>query len=575
MWRDQPGYEGESVYVEDSSQKSVSCVTEYADSALVNCPVTSRSPRLGGGFVYAHLNRMPAGKYRIRIKAETDCLVDYIDIRPAMDVGIGIIDETHPMGHNDHLYERAHCAFFDYTTDVKRHTPLPGLPVARGKGSVTIRNGIIRNATPGILSWGIQSTAEDVMVILDNIKVLASGINSTAVDVPQAVITHSSFDVDNPFIINRHGAEFYAVDLRGSKPSEVSGSEFFGGQGCLSFKGDFSKIHHNFFANRQMVTNHYSIMAMGDSSFIFENRIIPEVGSGIEIFVHRGIEIFNNDIRITASPPTCEYGHEEYSTTAIRIADYNAKPGDPGGCFGNKVYNNRISVTGIDFPEFTDYIPMAWAMFYSSSAGDNFIFNNDIGVNDKTLGLKNEASAFYIGGGAVGGQFYDNRITSNVPAVWVASRYGGARDTRIFRNQITRSPSAGIDFKPIRMGWKGWNGCVAENIRFESNIVTGDTFGIDATDQIHSYSVLWTLTVKVVDKDGKVLGNVPVRIFDKNGNEVLNSKTPDDGTIQVQLTEYSFSTPEIVYSSPYKVIVDKKITEVKLDKNSEITIRNK
>ena len=87
-------------------------------------------------------------------------------------------------------------------------------------------------------------------------------------------------------------------------------------------------------------------MAMGDSSQIFENRIEPEIGSGIEIYVHRGIEIFNNVIRISAAPPTCEYGHEEYSTTAIRIADYNARPGSPEGCFGNKIYNNKIFVTG-------------------------------------------------------------------------------------------------------------------------------------------------------------------------------------------------------------------------------------
>jgi len=60
-----------------------------------------------------------------------------------------------------------------------------------------------------------------------------------------------------------------------------------------------------------------------------EYLIEPEIGSGIEVYVHRGMEIFNNEIRITAAPPTCEYGHEEYSTAAVRIADYNAKPGSP------------------------------------------------------------------------------------------------------------------------------------------------------------------------------------------------------------------------------------------------------
>lgn len=562
-----------SVYVEDDKGTSLRCITKYADSTLVSCPVENRSPRLGGGFVYAHLTGLPAGKYRIRVKAETDCLVDYIDIRPAMDAGIGIVEETHPMGHNDHLYNRAHSAFFDYTADPKQKTPVPGIPRVIGSGTIVIKNGTIRNASSGILSWGIQSTAENVNVVLDNLKIISSGINSTAVDIPQATITHCTFDVDNPFIINRHGAEFYAVDLRGDRSSEVSFSEFYGGQGCLAFKGNFSRIHHNLFVNRQTVTNHYSIMAMGDSSQIFENRVEPEIGSGIEIYVHRGIEIFNNTIRIKASPPTCEYGHEDYSTTAVRIADYNAKPGSQDGCFGNKVYNNKIFITGKDYPEYADYIPMAWAVFYSASAGDNYIFGNLIEVNDLSPGSKNETSAFYIGGGTVGGQFFNNQITTNVPAVWVASRYGGAKDTRIFKNQITKSQSAGNDFKAFRMGWAEWKGCVAENISFESNSIVGDVFSIDATDQPHSYSVCWTLTIRVADINGKVVKDAVVKILDKSGKEVVNQITSSEGKIQVQLPEYSFSGAERIYSSPFTVFVGKKKQEITLDSNIDITIK--
>jgi len=117
-----------SVYVEDEDGNSLKVITKYADSIRISCPMENISPRLGGGFVYAHLTGLPAGKYRVRVKAETDCLVDYIDIRPAMDAGIGIVEETHPMGHNDHLYERAHSAFFDYTADVASKTALAGIP---------------------------------------------------------------------------------------------------------------------------------------------------------------------------------------------------------------------------------------------------------------------------------------------------------------------------------------------------------------------------------------------------------------------------------------------------------------
>ncbi len=114
-----------SIYVDDEAGKEVRCTTEYGDTTMISCPVENRSARLGGGFVVAHLNNLPAGKYRIRVKAGNDCLVDQIDIRPAMDVGIGIVEETHPMGHNDHLYHRNHSAFFDYTEDVRSGKPIP------------------------------------------------------------------------------------------------------------------------------------------------------------------------------------------------------------------------------------------------------------------------------------------------------------------------------------------------------------------------------------------------------------------------------------------------------------------
>ena len=561
-----------SVYVEDEGGNQIECTTDYTDSTMISCPIEKRSPRLGGGFVYAHLNGIMAGRYRIRVKAETDCLIDHIDIRPAMDVGIGIVEETHPMGHNDHLYERAHSAFFDYTEGVSLGKAVPGIPIVKGKGTVTIKNGVIKNGTTGVLSWGIQSTAVGVNIILDNVKIITSGINTSAVDVPQATITECYFDVKSPFIINRHGAEFYAVDLIGEGPSEVSYSEFFGGQGCLVFKGNYSKIHHNFFANRQTVTNHYSIMAMGDSSQIFENKIIPEIGSGIEIYVHRGMEIFNNEIHVVAAPPTCEYGHEDYSTTAIRIADYGAGSGSARGCFGNDIYNNRFFITGRDYPEYTDYIPMAWAVFYSASAGENFIYGNQIVVNDQSPGSKNETAAFYIGGGAVGGHFFDNQITTNAPAAWVASRYGAASETKICKNTIVKSATADENFKPFRMGWDGYYRCVAKDVQFRSNVIEGAGFEIDATGQNHSYEVYWILEIHVTDKKGSPLAGKEVRILDKNGEEIFKQVTGQDGSIKPELPEYSFMSGEKTFSSPYTVTVGKKKQIVELTGNSMITI---
>jgi len=560
-----------SVYVDDEAGNQVECFSTYGDTTMLSCPVENRSARLGGGFIVAHLNNLPAGKYRIRVKAENDCLVDHIDIRPAMDVGIGIVDQTHPMGHNDHLYNRNHSAFFDYTADASGGEPVQGIPRVEGRGTVTIKNGVIKNGTTGVLSFGIQSTASEVRIIMDNVHVITSGINTIAVDVPHATITSCKFEIQSPFIINRHGAEFYAVDLRGLKASEVAYSEFYGGQGCLVFKGKHSIIHHNYFVNRQTVTNHYSIMAMGDSSMVFENHIEPEIGSGLEIFRHSHIDIFNNVFKINASPPSCEY-HEHYSTNAIRVADYGAALGSPRGCFGNRIYNNTFHIRGKKFKEYPDYIPMAAAFFFSTSAGDNDVFGNDIFIQQDNPETDAEAYAFYIGN-ALGGKLYNNRITTNVTPIWVACGYGSATGTLIAENTISSSPVSKTSFKPVRMGWIERADCLAKEIEFRSNSFEGIDFAIDATEQHHSYSVFWTLGVHVADKAGNKLPGAELKILDKNGEDVFTGITGENGSIELELPEYTLDGNQLTYVSPYTVIVHKKKHTLSLSKNTDINIK--
>ena len=555
-----------SIFVDDEQGREIKCITRYGDSTRVSCPVINRSTRLGGGFVFAHLNNIPAGRYRIRVKAENDCLVDEIDIRPVMDVGIGIVEETHPMGHYDHLYNISHSAFFDYTADVSTGKPVEGIPVINGTGSVTIKNGILKNAAEAVLSWGIQSTAENIRIILDNMKFISSGINTTAVDVEQATISNCTFDIKNPFIINRHGSEFYAVDLRGDQASEVSFSEFYGGQGCLCIKGKSSSVHHNFFANRQTVTNHYSIMAMGDGSRIFENRFIPEIGSGLEIFRKKNIEIFNNEFHINAAPPSCEYP-DHLSTNAIRIADYGAASGSPNGSYGNRIYNNRFYIKGKKYEQYPDYIPMASAVFYSASAGDNEIFGNEIIISQEDPDSDAEAFAFYIGNSR-GGRIYNNNITCNVTPIWVSCTYGKAENTILTGNTIVKAQNTTKDFKPVRMG----SDYPAEGTEFHSNVLSGLEFGIDASDRPHKYQVYWTLKINLQDKKGKPVDDFEIVLNDKDGKEVLRQESGKDGSLSAELPEYFVDGKVMTFHSPYTIRAGKKKVVLDLKKNSEISL---
>ena len=211
-WHDMEKYPRDemriSVYVEDEKGREVKCMTPYGDGVKQSCPALNKRPRLGGGFVFAHLTGLPAGKYRVRVKAETDCLVDEIDIRPAMDVGIGIIDKTTPLASYDHViaetYPPTIPAFYDYTGNMETGVPQKGIPRVSGSGTITIKNGMIENGTRGIQSFGIQSSANDVKVVLDNIKIKTSGISCGAADIPYAGISNCRFDVDMPFLIQRH-----------------------------------------------------------------------------------------------------------------------------------------------------------------------------------------------------------------------------------------------------------------------------------------------------------------------------------------------------------------------------------
>ena len=562
-----------SVYVEDEKGNEVRCNTKYGDGTRVSCPVEKKSPRLGGGFVYAHLTNLPAGKYRVRVKADTDCLVDEIDIRPAMDAGISIIENTTPLAHYDHVimesYPPVIPTFYDYTDDFGAGKALPSLPQVKGSGTITIKNGIIESGAEGILSWGIQSSARDVKINLENVKVVTGGISAAAADILWAGINNCRFDVDMPFLIQRH-VFLCSIVIRGDHASEVQNSEFYGGQGCLSIKGKYSLVHDNLFVNAQTVTNHYSIMGTGDSSKIYNNRFEPKQGSGI--YVSRYTEVFNNIFKIETSPPTCEYGREEYSTAGIRLGDYNAKPGSPKASVGNRIHDNKIYITANNYPEPEAFIPMAWGIYYSASGGENYVYGNDIVVNKVDTASKVLTAAFYICGGPkyFGGQFYNNRITTNVPAAWVASFYGGASNSNIYNNTII--PLKGSKFKTFRIGSMGCDDCVAKNIVFRSNIMEGQKFALDVTDQDHSYSVFWTLTLKVSDAKGLPLKNSGVTILDKSNGVVMRAKTDDSGIFKTELPEYAVDGKNRKDSSPYTIVVGGNKKEIVLDNDKEVLI---
>ncbi|WP_236974579.1 T9SS type A sorting domain-containing protein [Membranihabitans maritimus] len=562
-----------SVFVENEKGEIVYSNNPYGNDIMQGCPVENKHPQLGGGFVYAHFQGKSTGKYRVRIRAETDAIVDQIDIRPALDVGVGIVERTFTNTHTDHMYAGWYDpAFYDYTEDFGDGNPIEGVPVVqRGEeGTIIIKNGTIRSGARGILSWGIQSTATKIDLNIDNVKIVSSGINTNAIEVIAANISNCYFDVETPFIINRHNSGNYAVDLRGTQSSEVSHSEFYGGQGCLSYRGNGSKIHDNLFVNRQTVTNHYSIGTGGRFSEIYRNVFKPELGSGIGVG-GRDIKIYDNEIHIEAAPPTCEYGHEDYSVNGIRLADYNAPPGDPDGCYDNQIYDNKFFITGKDYPEYPDYIPVATAIFYSASGGDNFIYDNEVLVDALDPDSKARTSAFYVGGGTIGGIFENNTIETNVPAFWLGSPYGDAAQTKIIENTIVQTPNALDNYAPVRLG-SGGN--LATDIEFISNNIEGrdSILNFDATRRQHTYSVLWSLEISTKDTEGLPIFGQRIKIYDNEDNLVVDSTTGNSGVLKVVLKEYEYYNRLVHNKHPYRVVVGGQESNIRLKRDRQLIV---
>ncbi len=559
------GWEGRraTITVEDEKGKPVRCTFTGGSKPRVSCPLENGEPKLGGGVLFAHLHYLPAGKYRIRVKAtRRDCQIDQVDIRPAFDTGVAVLAQVKPYATYADMLKWYPCEFFDYAKK-NTTTPVDSVPVVKGAGTITIKNGVIKNGSVGARSFGIMSNAKDVTLKLENVKVLNAGINANAVFASKAVIKNCRFEVDTPFIINRHDTSQMNVQV--AEAVEIAHSEFIGGQGSLSMRKGKADVHDNLFANGQTVTNHYSI-SPGSGDRIYRNRFEPQTGSGIYIGRVHDVELFDNVFKITAAPPNSEYRSGKYSTNAVRLSDYNAKPGGTGrkaGCYNNKVYRNKMYIYAKDYPEYKGYQPHAYAFFISVGGGTNKVFDNEIFIENKYPGTGTRAHAFFIGGSDNGGEIYNNKVTSNCTACWFGNSYGNAGTAHLYNNTFIKAPGTPGSVRPILLGNGGNH---TKDIRFISNKFLGWTNLIKESSRTNAFSFGWTLRVKAPTGS-------EVTIVDGSGKEAFKGKTDGEGIATARLAEFRMSGGKKTDCSTYKVTVGGAENGVTLKRDTEITFR--
>jgi hypothetical protein len=543
------------IWVEDENGKTVECAFKWGNNVRPTCPEPNRAPKLGGGVVFALIFGQPAGRYRVRVKAvKGDCVLDEVDIRPALDTGIGIVEKTLPWAYYKCILDGDGTAFFDFTKPGTMREPISSIPQVN-TGTIKIRNGTIRLGSKAVRTWGLQSTAKDVRVEVENVKFIASGINTNAINAPSATLKNCRFETDTPWIIDRHRQEDYAVSLPGEAASQVSHCEFIGGQGQLTVRGDNSRIFENLLVNRQTVVNHYSLGVGGNGTQVFRNKILPEQGSGILIGRQRNLEIYENEIRVSASPPVNEYHDTDYSVNAIRLTDYNAPKGDAKGWNGNnRIYKNRIAVTGRKFPgAHPNYKPMCYGIFMSVGGEQNYIFDNEFTVNqlDAPNSEKHGAYAIYIGGSHQGGTYFGNTITSNVPPVWIGTMYGPGENATFYNNLFRKSENA-TPYAPIILGHYKFP---TKNISFFSNRFEGLPFDVTLNDYTTNYSSEYAVgyTLKV-----KTTPGAEVIILDQNAREVFRGAADKTGLVIARLPQYfAAGKGQIAEGGKRRTIVEK------------------
>ncbi|MGA2616059.1 MAG: hypothetical protein ABSF26_00535 [Thermoguttaceae bacterium] len=548
-----------TINVDDQQGAPVACEFRGGKEPRVSLPETALRPQLGGGVTFAHLHHRPAGRYRLRIKAETDCLIDECDLRPALDAGIAVVGGICPWASYYSMLRWSPCAFFDYN---KKDTPgvaVTGIPVVKGAGTVTIRNGVIRNATPGIRTWGVLSNAGEVSVVLENLRIVNSDINSNAARLSRGTLRDCRFEVDTPFIINRHDTSEASVNVAAA--TEVVHCEFLGGQG--NFSGACPQIHDNLFVNAETVVNHYSI-APGSGTKVYRNRFEPKAGSGIYIGGGSDVEVYDNVFHIESSPPNCEYRYTTYSTSAVRLSDYDAKPTDPPNkrCAGNRVYRNRIFITGKSYPQYERYLPRTYAFFISVGGGTNLVYDNEIVLEKKDAGNCG-IYAFFVGGSSNGGQIFNNRVVSNCPVAWLGTDYGNAANMVFYGNTFVRAADTPAKTRPIVLGAGG-------NAVLDAGFLSNTFQGWNELFETHSNSVTYTMgwTLKIRAPAGE-----EIVILDKEGKEVQRAKASPQGSVMFRLAQYRINAGTKTDCSTYTVQIGNERRTIQMNEDREIRFK--
>ena len=171
------------VAVQNEKGQDVTVVYKLSGKDRPGVPVTATT-KLGGGAIMGLFHGQPAGKYRVLVTAvNRDVVIDSVDIRPGLDVGVGVVGRIRPFAYHRGLMDGDLPGFFHLSSDPLNLSAKPkeGVPAIAGEGTVTIRNGVIQSGFEAAWTTALQCTAGGVKLKIDNVKFVAAGLNTNEI----------------------------------------------------------------------------------------------------------------------------------------------------------------------------------------------------------------------------------------------------------------------------------------------------------------------------------------------------------------------------------------------------------
>ncbi len=544
-------YRGQIVHRGQNRAVEIVVERRTASGAEQVCRHLNRDPVGGGRTGFCNFHGQPAGFYRLRVRSDGLQYYDDAGIFPARNAGIGAVRY---FTHYEEPDRPNHVCNQDDGSCQLPDSAAADPPTVR-QGVIEVRNGTIRQGSRGIKSYGLYLS--EVGLVARNLHIITRGVGAKAMEVTRrALVFDSRFEATSPWVLNRENINETAVTIGNGDGSVIDHCTFIGGQGNLFIgtgKGG-AVIRNSQFFNRATVTNHYSI-AVGGSQHVTirscrfncdpgQAGCQPFSGSGILLYQARYNEIADNTFHIRAAPCDAEYIRGYFTTNAIRITDYNKRPGAADGAFGNWVHANRFWLTATSYPQMPGCEVMANGIFMSVGGGDNTIEDNTFTSSNQDS--RSASYPFYIGGGDNGGTWRNNRVRTNDKAVWYGSRYGRVTEGRLIDNVFTRvkntwytppSPEAAI-----RMGYccpeQHW---VQKNLElvnnsFQGGFITNKIWFTSNQPTEYSLVARWIVEVTVRNRQDKPVAGAQVTLT--SDTESVRGKTDAGGKAHLVATEY-------------------------------------